>query len=1190
MINVTSKTLKRILSITMIISIFFFSILNLEFTKKAEAANKGGTITNLEVESTTKPLGIDKKNPRFSWIMESDIRGQKQSAYQIIVASDKKKLEKSVGDIWDTGKVKSDKSNNIKYQGKSLSPTTRYYWTVKIWDKDGKLVKPSKESWFETGLMGTGWDNAKWIGAPEYELDAKSKPVFNINYDVVIPEGSSKGSFIYGANDPRLLDKNKNNYSISGENFIKYEIDLTELEGGTGSAKLNVYRKGYGPEKGIGQLDESNPIATGVISSITSDNKNNKHSIKISVSGNAATTTVDNTAVSMKRTTYPNEVAKSQLTLNPLNAVQDVPTFPRLNHIGFSVEKNQQAIFSNIALSEVRAPNAVVFIEEVNAKYDGIFKDALDESKLKIENSAFRVNGGDDGFTVYRDPSHTSTPMLRTELKVEKKVKSARLYATARGIYEFYINGERVGNDYFNPGSTEYSKRIMYQAYDVTNLIRKGNNAIGAMLSSGWWNDQMTFNLANYIYFGDRQSLLGKVVITYEDNSSETIVTDPDNWKYYGEGPITYASFFNGEDYDATRESLIEGWDKPGYDDRSWSDAVVITPQAEFASPEIVAQVGDNVSVVEEITAKSYSEPRPGVYVYDMGVNMVGVPKVSLKGNKGKVVTLRTAEMLYPDLPEYKNINGFSMVGMILTENYRAALSTDRYTLSGNKKGETYQPRFTFHGYRYLEITGIDEPLPLEAVKGVVLSSLREQTGSYETSNPSINQLYKNIIRSQYGNFLSIPTDTPARDERMGWTGDAQVFARTATYNADVQQFFARFSSTLRDSQAAYGGYPIFAPSYTKTPAAWVAWGAAGIILPFEVYQQYGDIGLIEEHYDSMERFINFIKDGGKINGYQYLTNKGGLADHLSYTPTDTPLLVNAIYGYVVSRMSIMAEAIGNNEDVAEYQQLYENIKAEWNTAFVNSETYKTKTTSGVIQDTQASYSLPLAYDMFSSENKQHAAARLAELTKELGYIVTTGFVGTAPLNPALSENGYDEVAYKLLESTKYPSWLYPVVNGSTSIWERWNSYTHENGFGGNNGMNSFNHYALGAVGAWMYNHSLGIQRDIENPGFKHIIFKPAYGGDVTYAKGHYDSVYGRISSGWELNNGSFNYSVTVPANTTATVYIPTNNVNTVKEGKQPIGKAKGVKFIEFKDGKAVYELESGSYDFSSAIDSSKTE
>ncbi|WP_144549232.1 glycoside hydrolase family 78 protein [Bacillus sp. X1(2014)] len=1186
MINIEGKVFKRVVSFTIIISLFFLSIFNLEFTNTIAAAKEKVTITNLEVESTTNPIGIDKENPRFSWIMESDIRGQKQSAYQIIVSTDKKKLKKSEGDIWDTGKIKSDQSNNIKYEGKALSPTTRYYWTVKVWDKDGNQVVPSNEAWFETGLMGTGWDNAKWIGAPEYELDAKSKPVFNIDYEVMIPEGSSKGSFIFGANDPRLMDKNKNNYSIAGENFIKYEIDLSKLVAGTGSAKLNVYRKGYGPEKGIGQLDETKPIALGDISTITSENKYNKHSIKISVSGNAATATVDNVPVSLQRTSYPNEAANAKLTLNPLNAVQDVPTFPRLNHIGFSVEKNQQAIFSNIAISEVRAPNSVVFKEDVNTKYAGIFKEAIDGSKVKIENGAFNVNGGNDGVTIYKDPSHTSVPMLRTELKVEKKVKTARLYATARGIYEFYINGERVGQDYFNPGSTEYSKRIMYQSYDVTDLVKIGNNAIGAMLSSGWWSDQMTFNLSNYNYFGDRQSLLGKLVITYEDNSSETIVTDPDTWKYFGEGPITYSGFFNGEDYDATRESFIDGWDQPGYDDRSWTNAVVITPQPAFANPEIVAQIGDNVHKVEEITAKSYSEPRPGVYVYDMGVNMVGLPKVSLKGKKGEKVTFRTAEMLYPDLPEYKNMNGSSMVGMILTENYRAALSTDTYIMNGNKKGETYQPRFTFHGYRYLEITGLDAPLSPEDVKGVVLSSLREQTGSYETSNPSINQLYKNINRSQYGNFLSIPTDTPARDERMGWAGDAQVFARTATYNADVQQFFARFTTTLRDSQAADGGYPIYAPNYTINPQSggWVAWAAAGIILPYETYQQYGDTNLIQEHYVSMQRFINSIKDGGKINGNQFLTNKTGLADHLSLTATDTPLLVNAIYGYVVSRMAIMAEAIGKTDNAKEYQQLYENIKAEWNKAFVDSATFKTKSFTGVLQDTQASYSLPLAYDMFSAENKPHAAARLADLTKELGYIVTTGFVGTAPLNPALSENGYDEVAYRLLESTKYPSWLYPVVNGSTSMWERWNSYTHENGFGGNNGMNSFNHYALGAVGAWMYNHSLGILRDVNQPGFKHIIFKPAYGGEVTFAKGHYDSVYGRISSGWELKNGTFNYSVTVPANTTANVYLPATDVNKVKEGGQPIAKAKGVKFIEFKDGKAVYELESGSYEFSSTI------
>lgn len=1161
-------------------------------TQRVKAANDSVSIKDLEVESATNPLGIDKQDPRFSWIMVSDIRGQKQTAYQILVSSDKQKLKQSIGDVWDSGKVQSGKSNNIKYRGKNLNPTTKYYWTVKIWGKDGNLVLPSEEAWFETGLMGTGWDQAKWIGAPEYELDAKSKPVFNIGYDLVIPEGSNKASFVFGANDPRLLDKNKNNYSIAGENYIKYEIDFTELDAGTGSAKLNVYRKGYGPEKGIGQLDEKKPIATGEISTITSSNRNNKHSVKISVTGNAATVTVNNTVVTMKRLAYPNEAANSVLRLNPLNAVQDIPTFPRLNEIGFSLDPAQEAYFSNITISEVRTPNAVIFSEDLTNYYNGIFKDEVDGSKLTIENGAYHISGGNNGFMTVKDPSHTSVPMLRTEVEVEKNIKSARLYATARGIYEFHINGERLGNDYFNPGFTEYSKTIMYQSYDVTNMLQKGKNAIGAMLSSGWWNDQMTFNLANYNFFGDRQSLLGKLVITYEDNSKETIVTDPNTWKYYGEGPITYAGFFNGEDYDATREDVIDGWDQPGYDDNEWIQSVVITPAENFANPKIVSQVGDNVSVVEEITAKSYSEPRPGVYVYDMGVNMVGVPKVSLTGEKGQVVTMRTAEMVYPDLPEYENMNGSSMVGMILTENYRAALSTDTYTLRGDKKEETYQPRFTFHGYRYLEITGIDEPLPLESVKGVVLSSLKEKTGSYETSNPLINQLYKNIIRSQYGNFLSIPTDTPARDERMGWTGDAQVFARTATYNADVQQFFTRFSSILRDSQAADGGYPIYAPAYNVNPqtGGWLAWAAAGVIVPYETYQQYGDTALIEEHYDSMKRFVNWVKDGGKISGYQYLTSKTGLADHLSLTPTDTPLLVNAIYGYVVSRMAVMAEAIGKTEDAKAYQELFLNIKGEWNKAFFDPQNSKTRNIAGVIQDTQASYSLPLAYDLFSAENKPLAAARLAELTKELGYIVTTGFVGTAPLNPALSENGYDEVAYDLLESTQYPSWLYPVVNGSTSIWERWNSFTHENGFGGNNGMNSFNHYALGAVGAWMYNHSLGIQRDVEQPGFKHIILKPTYGGEVTFAKGHYDSIYGKIESAWEMKNGTFTYNVTVPANTTATVYIPTNNVKTIKEGGKPIEKVQGVTFVEFNDGKAVYKLESGSYDFRSIVVGSKPE
>ncbi|QGH33563.1 Bacterial alpha-L-rhamnosidase [Gracilibacillus salitolerans] len=1183
------RTLKRI---TMVMLALLLVISNFSLPLMAETASETTQISNLKVESIVNPLGLETQSPRFSWMMESDRKGQKQTAYQILVASSNSKLDEGVGDIWDSGKVASDQSINIEYEGEALSPTTRYYWTVKVWDSNDNLLTSDEKTWFETGLMDTGWDNAEWIGGTEYVLNASTKPVFNLEYEITIPEGSTKGSFIFGANDPRLLDRNKNNYSIEGENYIKYEIDLAELEEGTGPAKLDVYRKGYGPEKDIGQLDETQPIATGTIDSINDSNKNEPHAVKISVSSNAATASINGQDIAITRAAYPDEEANNQLTLNPLNAVQDVPTFPRLNEIGFSVDPNQQAKFSNIKISNVREPNGVLFSETIDSDYAGIFEDYVDGSQLVIEDEGFTVNGNSDGVTIYSDPSHTSDPMLRTEVDLSKEIQSARLYATARGIYEFYINGEKVGEDFFAPGATEYAKRITYQTYNVTDMMNEGENAISTMLSSGWWHDQMTFNLSNYNFFGDHSSLLAKLVITYKDGTTETVGTDTENWKYYDEGPITYSSFFSGEDYDATREEYVDGWDKPGFDDSEWSKPEVITPLDEFVNPEIVSGVGESVTEFEEITAKSYTEPRPGVYVYDMGTNMVGVPQITVTGEKGQVVTMRTAEMVYPDLPAYQDINGSSMVGMILTENYRAALSTDTYTLKGDKEGETYQPRFTFHGYRYLEITGIDEPLPLEQVKGIVLSSINELTGSYETSHPLVNQLFENITRSQLGNFLSIPTDTPARDERMGWLGDAQVFARTATYNADVQQFFARFTDTMRDSQGADGGYPNYAPRYVVDPQSggWLAWAAAGVIVPYETYQQYGDTKLIEEHYESMTRFINGIHNGDKISGYQYLTNRSGIGDHISVVPTDTSLMYNAIYGYLVRLMSEMADAVGKTEDSDHYIEIHEGIKEEWNQTFVDPETYQTRTTTGEEQHTQTSYSLPLYYGMFNDEYRQHAADYLANLTEELGYTITTGFLGTAPMNPALSANGHKDTAYKLLESTDYPSWLYPVVNGATSIWERWNSYTHEDGFGGNNSMNSFNHYALGAVGEWMYNYSLGIQRDANNPGFKHFNLKPEFGGTMTYAKGSYNSIHGKIESSWELSESGdiFTYEATVPANTTATLYLPTVSEKMVIEGDILASNAEGLDFVKYEDGKAVFELQSGSYEFHSVINGSE--
>jgi alpha-L-rhamnosidase len=705
------------------------------------------------------------------------------------------------------------------------------------------------------------------------------------------------------------------------------------------------------------------------------------------------------------------------------------------------------------------------------------------------------------------------------------------------------------------------------------------------MLSSGWWNDMATFSIGKYNYFGDRQSLLAKIEITYSGGTTETIVTTTKGWQYYGNGPIRYGAFFNGENYDATLEAATDGWSEPGYDASAWASPEQITPKEAFADPQVVAQIGNGVKAVETITAASYSEPRQGVYVYDMGVNMVGVPRVTLTGESGQVVTLRTGEILYPDLAEYTDINGVSLAGMILTENLRGALSTDTYICKGDPDGETYQPRFTFHGYRYLEITGIDEPLPVENVQGVVLSSLTEMTGHYETSNELVNQLYKNILRSQYGNFLSIPTDCPQRDERMGWTGDAQVFARTATFNANVDQFYSRFTQILRDGQNESDGmYPTFAPSYGDEHMIGLAWPAAGVIIPWEVYQQYGDTRIIEENYASMKAFMDGLAANTKP-GFSYLTDSiGGLADHLAYVETDVDMLGNTVYVSMIRFMARMAAAIGNESDAAAYSELYENAKTEWNATYVDASTHLTRAADGTLQDTQSSYSLPLSYDLFSDEHAVAAAARLAEISENLGYIVTTGFIGTAPLNPTLSDYGYDDVAYRLLESTDYPSWLYPVINGATSIWERWNSYTVEDGFGGNNGMNSFNHYSLGAVGAWMYNYSLGIQRDSENPGFKHFILQPRFGGTMTFARGYYDSMYGRIEAAWELDGNDFLYTITVPANTTATMYLPATSEDNVYESGLAVSNAEGVTLLRVEENKIVYELQSGIYEFRSDL------
>lgn len=1163
----------------------------------------GVAITNLLVENTETPIGLDEATPAFSWQMlaPGGARGYAQTAYQIVVEDQNGEV------VWDTNKVEDSTSINIRYGGEDLEPATRYNWTVTVWDQKG--TASSNTSWFETGLMNpdpnlSAWDGATWIGGGDDDLvlEADYFNTFRINYSLQLDENSesTEAGFVLGANDPRLMDADKNIRGVENgedESYVEFELDISEVDGSdTGLAKLNIYRVGYTAEDSAETPLLSSDIP---LSLINNENKYETHDFQIASDAGLVLVYVNGTE-------EENLIVKGEpgrggsisgVNVNPVGSGGNYISYPMVSDIGFALNADQAASFTNVEVANYRSPQNTLFAEDLSSsEYDGIYADEADG--LTVENDAYVVAGGEEGTLIVADPSTNSMPMLRTEFDTnsDKQVESARLYATARGIYELYLNGERVSDYYFTPGLTQYNESHQYQTYDVTDLVESGENAIGAMMGEGWWSGAITFTTNRWNHFGDRQSLLAKLVVTYDDGSTEVVTTNPD-WKYYDDGPVVYGSFFQGEYYDARKEAAIAGWSEAGYDDSNWETSEVV-PLDETTTPndnglsyedmELIGQIGEPPSIVETLPAQSVTEVRDGVFVYDMGQNAVGVPQVTLKDMEaGQKVTLRVAEVLYPDLPD-----SGENVGMIMQENLRAALNQDNYI---TKEGDqVIQPRFTFHGYRYLEITGIDEALPLEAVNTQVISSIDELTASYETSNEQVNKLFDNITWSMRSNFLSIPTDTPARNERMGWGGDISVFAETSTYLANVNEFLDRHLLALRDMQEDSGRFTDVAP--VGGGFGGILWGSAGLTVAWEAYQQFGDTQLLADHYDAMADYMAFLDT--KVDPETGLINEGPLDDWLSpeREQTGSVNLWTAYHAYDLWIMSQIAETLGNEEDAALYLEKYQERKDFFNEKFVDSETKQTLKADGTVADTQASYAVPLALNVFSEENIPHAAAHLAETVKRENeddsgvtrpeYSLMTGFIGTASISKALSENGYDDIAYRLLQQTSYPSWLYSVENGATSIWERLNSYTAEDGFGGNNSMNSFNHYSFGAVGAWMMSHSLGIERDQDSPGFKHFILQPTYDPDrvMDYAKGHYESMYGKISSSWEVKNATLNYSTTVPANTTATLYLPTKNVKTIKEGNQPIHKVEGVTFIEYKDGEAVYELESGTYNFRSII------
>ncbi len=920
------------------------------------------TVDSLRCEYLDNPLGIDTVKPRLSWMLDSDVRGESQTGYQILVASNRKLLAAGQGDLWDTKKVASDDTVNVEYAGKRLESRAACFWKVRVWDREGKVSAWSDVACWTLGLLNpVDWE-ATWI---------------------------------------------------SFKDDRKLAISAKQVE----VHPARHYRKGF-----------------------------------------------------------------------------------------------------------------------------------------------------------------TS----------KKKVSKAMVYASALGIYELRINGEVVTDQLFTPGWSDYKRRVYYNTYDVTAMVQSGANVMAATVADGWYSGYLGYGLlvgygpnkcGRYIY-GTTPALLVQLEVTYTDGSSEMILTDG-TWKT-ATGAITGTDMLMGEDYDARLE--LGAWDRTGFDDDTWTKAIPAkdNPRRKavfhdkggqrdvdlgFAKPpKMQAYPSVPVRTTQALKAVKLTEHTKGVWIFDLGQNFSGVVRLKVRGPAGTRVQLRYGEMLHLD-------------GRLMTENLRRAKATDSYILRGNGDYESWTPKFTYHGFQFVEVTGLTETPTLETLTGIVRHSDTPMVSRFECSDPMVNQLFSNVTWTQRANFFELPTDCPQRDERFGWTGDAQIYVRTATLNADVAAFFTKWLCELEESQLPNGAYPDYAPypmMHGKPKQGFgTAWMDAGVICPFTIYHAYGDLRVIRKHYASMKRFIEFRQSNSP--DFLGVTVGNTWGDWLSVeekTPID---YIDTVYfAYSVDLMSRMAAAISEEADAETYRGLFDRIKIAFQGKYVNAD--------GTLKvATQTAYALALKVGLVSEDLQSACAARLAHMIQKNDGCMRTGFLGTQPLLPALSDNGQNDLAVALLQNRKFPSWGYEVENGATSIWERWNSFTRGEGFASVS-MNSFSHYSFGAVCEWMFRYLAGI--DTVGPGYREIVIAPhppVSNPDhepINWVKAQYRSVRGLIRSEWARKGQRFELTVTVPPNVTATVKVPVQAGQTVTVDGKSATSLSEVEAAGITKGRENFRIGAGTYRF----------
>jgi alpha-L-rhamnosidase len=745
---------------------------------------------------------------------------------------------------------------------------------------------------------------------------------------------------------------------------------------------------------------------------------------------------------------------------------------------------------------------------------------------------------------------------FRKQFSSSKKIASATVYITAHGMYEAQINGKRVGDAYLTPGWTSYKKRLQYQVYDVTNLVTTGSNAIGVITGNGWYRGFLAWG-GNKDIYGKKTGVLFQLDINYSDGTTATIVSD-ESWKS-STGSIRFSEIYHGETIDAREEKA--GWSTAGYNDGNWAGVKI----QNYSNDILLATYNEPVKKHETFKPlKIFTTPK-GEKVIDFGQNLVGWVIVKANGNAGDKITLRHAEVLDKE-------------GNFYIDNLRAANATATYYLAG-KSEETFEPHFTFYGFRYIKIEGVNDIKP-ENFTAVALYSDMKPTGTFVSSNPLINQLQHNIQWGQRGNFLDVPTDCPQRDERLGWTGDAQAFSRTASFNFGVNNFFAKWLRDVEADQLPSGGVPFVVPNVLGPGAiAATGWADVATIIPWNMYLAYGDKKILENQYNSMAAWVGYMEKASK----NYLWNTGfHFGDWLFYRPfddndgrsavTDKYMIAQCFFANSVQIMINTAKVLGKNEDANKYTSLLKNVKDAFLKEYVTAN-------GRLVSGTQTAYVLALNFDMLPENLREQTVNKLVENIKSYSNHLTTGFLGTPYLCHVLNRFGKTDVAYTLLMQETYPSWLYPVKMGATTIWERWGGIHPDSTFEPAS-MNSFNHYAYGAIGDWMYRVVAGLDTYDDAPGYKHIKIQPHIGGGLTNASASLQTYYGKASSGWKLEGNKIIMDVEIPANTTATVFVPAANKDAITENGNSVASSKDLQVTGTENGYVILKVNSGKYHF----------